>query len=48
MEIMEFHKYKISGNHLTNIYIKGWWYEQIFYSKVNFMDQLFQWTQQWP
>ena len=21
MEIMEFHKYKISGNHLTNIYI---------------------------
>ena len=33
MVIMEFHKYKISGNHLTNIYIKGWWYEQIVNQK---------------
>ena len=47
MEIIEFHEYKISGNPLTNIYTKSWWYEYILYSKVNFMDQLFQWSQQW-
>ena len=33
IEIIEFHTFKISGNLLTNIYIKSWWYQQIFWFK---------------